>query len=121
MIFITEISLGNSGNTLRYPNYLKFAILFVFYHMLLVEQLKLSFSSARWTNDYNISFSTNCCWNSTQNVGEIMYKLLLKFAYFADAEIMYSHLFTRCRNFWQYFLGLISDSYFHYLDFELPD
>jgi hypothetical protein len=34
--------LGNSGNTLWYPNYLKFAFVFVFIHVLLVKYLKLS-------------------------------------------------------------------------------
>jgi hypothetical protein len=36
-----RFSKENSVNTLSYPNYLKFAILFVFYHVLLVEHLKL--------------------------------------------------------------------------------
>jgi hypothetical protein len=46
VIVITRNVFGNSGNTLRYPNYRnypKFAFVFVFIHVFLVEHLKCHF------------------------------------------------------------------------------
>jgi hypothetical protein len=71
-VWLPKISLGNSGNTLLYPkysNYPKFAFVFVFIHVLLVEHLTLSLYYniilLIWTSGYNIpflKFNTNYWW-----------------------------------------------------------